>query len=227
MAFLEEQLLRLGPDSFAAEHLGVWCPPPDDGAPDAKIPAEAWDRIAGQGITNPVPGNLTIGFAVAPNGARASIGMAVGSISAPTFQVIDERADVGWLPGRIAELVERWKPTVLGCNGQGATGAQVGPVLAALRSAGLTDEVVQLGASEWARGSQALFTAIVEGAAVRRADQVPLDEAVAIAGERPVGQGWAWAAPPGRQIAPLESVTAATALLPVADVTPSKPVFAF
>ena len=46
MEFLEEQLLRLGEEAFAREHLGVWDPPPSDRVTVAKIPAGDWAATA-------------------------------------------------------------------------------------------------------------------------------------------------------------------------------------
>lgn len=222
MEFLEEEFRRLPEASFAREHLGVWDPPPVTVSSDPKIPAQAW--AATLSAPPPIqPGEVTLAFDVSLDGEWASIAIATGSISAPYVEVIEHERQTGWLPKRVVDLVQRWNPTAIGCNGAGPTGAQVGPVLAAMSEAGLSaDRLTQLGATAYKAACGGFYADVVEGRLSRPDGQGPLDEAVGDASERPLGDAWAWnlrnATVP---ISPLVAATIARALLPVAaDPTP-------
>jgi hypothetical protein len=230
MAFLEEQLLRLGEEAFAQEHLCVWAPPPVTSVRVAKVPWDAWELTAAE---PPViaPGEVVVGFAVERNGEWSSVAIAAGSLSGPSgpyVELVDHQPGVGWLPSRVAGLVQRWRPSAVGCNGAGPSAAAVGPVLAELRAAGIGMEVDQLGTAAYKAACGGIFSDICEGRLRRRVDQGPLDLAVGDATERLLGDAWAW---DRRQatvpIAPLEAVTVARALLPTeVPAAPSAPMFA-
>jgi hypothetical protein len=102
----------------------------------------------------------------------------------------------------------------------------VGPVLAAFTEAGLDASLlVPLAAPAYRAACGGLFSDVVEGRLTRLSGQGPLDVAAGDAGERPLGDGWAW---DSRQatvpIAPLVAVTVARALLPVeAPMPPREP----
>jgi hypothetical protein len=224
MAYLEEQLLRLGEDKFAQEHLCVWASPPVAAARVAKIPADSWESTVAE---PPVlaPGEVVVSFAVERDGEWASVAVAAGGLSAPYVELVDHQPGVGWLPARVLGLVQRWQPSAVGCNGAGPTAAAVGPVLAELRAAGVTMDVTQLTTSAYKAACGGFFSDVVEGRLRRRADQGPLDLAVGDATERPLGDAWAW---DRRQatvpISPLEAVTVARALLPTeVPAAPSVP----
>lgn len=224
MEFLEEQLRLLGEDLFAQEHLGVWAPPPVTAARSAKLPADAWASTVAE---PPVlaPGDITIAFDASRDGEWSSVAIAAGPLSSPYVELVDHRPGTGWLPSRIAELVDRWSPTALGCNGGGAASAQVGAVLVAL---GAGHEVEQMGSGAYKAACQGIFSDVVEGRLRRAANQGPLDLAASDATERPLGDGWAWN---GRQatvpISPLVAITVARALLPTeAPAESAAPMFA-
>jgi len=226
MEFLEEQLKRLGVDAFAQEHLCVWASPPFDARPDVKIPADAWAATAGPEVT-PTQG-LSVSFSVAPNGEWSSIALSMGSLADPYVVVIDHRQGVGWLPGRLVELVGKWSPLAVGFNNAGPAAAQAGAVLEAFRAAGISaDLLVPVNTQEYKAACGGFYTDIIEGRLRRPDGQGPLDVAVAEASERPLGDAWAWdirnATVP---ISPLEAVTVARFLLPT-EVVAAKPVFAF
>lgn len=225
MAFLEEQLVRLGEERFAQEHLCVWAPPGGAKSRSVKLPTDAWASTVTVDIPSMVAGEVTLAFDVSIDGASASVAVGHGSISSPYVEMVDHRDGVGWLPARIVELVERWSPVALGCNGAGPAGAQVGPIIAALRVAGLTIEVDQLSSRRYKAACGGLYADVVEGRLRRPAGQGPLELAAADATERPLGDAWAWDM---RQstvpVSPLVAVTIARALLTEeAPVAPSVP----
>lgn len=223
--FFEEQLLNLGAEKFAQEHLGVWAPP-EASVANAKLPAAAWAATVQQLVEPVQPGEVTIAFDVSVDGEWSSIGVASGDLASPFVEVIDHARGTGWLPGRVVELVERWDPIAVGCNGAGPAGAQVGPVLQALAGIGQQDLLVQLSATAYRQACLGLFSDVVEGRLRRPPNQQVLDEAAADATDRPLGDAWAWdvrnATVP---ISPLVAVTVARALLPTEKPTEPEPEF--
>lgn len=180
-----------------------------------KIPADAWAHTI-SAPTGAGAGEVTIAFDVSLDGEWSSIAIAAGSIIDPYIEVIEHRQGVGWLPGRLAELVARWDPIAVGCNGAGPTPAQVGPVLAAFQAAKISADVLhQLTAGAYKAACGGFYTDVTEGRLRRPDGQGPLDLAAADATERPLGDAWAWdlrqASVP---ISPLIAATIARALLP-------------
>lgn len=213
---------------FAREAVGIGEEPRTATAKPVKIPPESWDACHGA-AADLTPGAVTLAFDVSRNGEWASCALASGDITRPYVELVDHREGVGWLPGRVVELIERWKPTSIGCNGAGASAGQVGAVLAAMTAANIdANRLTQMGTADFKAACGGLFGDVVEGRlSVPSTDQGPLDVAAADAGERVIGDGWAWdirqATVP---ISPLVAVTVARALLGVV-VEPKKPVFAY
>jgi hypothetical protein len=207
--------------------VGIGEEPDDDTAGrEAKLPLDAWADTVVELEPDMAPGTVTIAWA--SDGDWSSIAIGGGTLAEPYAELIEHREGVGWLPERIVRLVKRWKPVALGCNGAGPTGAQVGPVLAALRAAELTIDIDQLGMNDWARACQGLHQDVREGRFYRPPDQDALDLAAENAGERRVGQGWAWdPIASDVSICPLEAVTAARALLPTEQPQSHEPLFAY
>lgn len=216
MEFLEEQLQRLGVEAFAQEHLCVWAPPPMALAQGAKLPADKWADTVTESPPRLTAGQIAIAFDVSKDGEWASIGIAAGDIRQSYVEVIEHRKGTGWLPARLVELVQKWEPIGVGCNGAGPAGAQVGPVVQAFRDAGLSADLLsQLSSREYQQACGGFYTDVVEGRLKRPDGQTPLDAAAADAAERQLGDAWAW----DRRnttvpISPLVAVTIARALLP-------------
>lgn len=211
-----------GLDGFRRGYLNQWVDIPDEGSrPDAKLPADKWRASGVYGVIDVKPGACTISFDVSKDGDWSSIAVGSGSLLDPYVEVIEHRQGVGWLPGRLVELVEKWRPLAVGCNGAGPAGAQVGPVLRAFADARLdTNLLRQMNAGEYKQACGGFFTDVVEGRLRRPLNgQGPLDNAAADAAERVLGDAWAWdrrnATVP---ISPLVAVTIARALLPASVV---------
>jgi hypothetical protein len=171
---------------------------------------------------------MSLSFGVAPDGEWSSIALSMGSLADPYVAVIEHRQGVGWLPGRLVELVERWSPLAVGFNNAGPAAAQSGSVLEAFRAAGVSAELlVPVNTQDYKSACGGFFTDVIEGRLKRPDGQGPLDVAVADAADRPLGDAWAWdmrnATVP---ICPLEAVTVARSLLPT-EVPSVAPVFAY
>ena len=228
--FVRSELDALGDlsNEFARERLGVPDPLPAVDAKAVKIPEFKW----AQTLTNTPPvlgeGEITISFDVTFGNQYASIAIASGSIGAPYVEVIEHREGLGWLPARLVALVERWKPTAVGCNGAGPTGAAVGPVLAAFRDAGISADLLhQVNTVDYKQACGGFFADVIEGRLRRPANQGPLDVAAADAAERQLGDSWVWDLRSSVvPISPLVAVTIARSLLRV-DAVSTPQVFAY
>lgn len=216
--FIDAEHGAMGDDKFARERLGVWDSEPDAlRFKDVKIPEFKW----AQTLTTTPPelgeGEITISFDVTFGNEWASIAVAAGSIAAPYVEVIEHREGLGWLPARLVALVERWKPTAVGCNGAGPAGAAVGPVLAAFRDAGISADLLhQVNTPDYKQACNGFFADVIEGRLSRPANQGPLDVAAGDAAERQLGDAWVWDLRSSVvPISPLVAVTIARALLPV------------
>ena len=213
---------------FAREAVGIG-EEPVTSSKTVKLPVAEWAGTVVDVSPEPEPGEISIAYDVSKDGEFSSIAIAGGDILSPYVEVVEHRPGVGWLPARLVELVSRWDPRAVGCNGAGPAGAQVGPVLAAFRDAGVELELRQLTSREYQQACGGFYSDVLENRLQRRA-QGPLDLAAGDAAARPLGDAWAWdlrqATVP---ISPLVSVTIARALLPadVAVDTAPPPILAF
>jgi len=201
---------------FAREAVGIGQPLPEDSAArDAKLPADAWTATITHHPPPIAPGEIVLAFDIAPGGEWASVAMAAGALDTPYVEVIEHRAGTGWLPSRLVELVERWKPQHVVCDGVGPAGSTIAAVLLAFRQAGITADLLhQVTITELKRACGAFFADVVEGRLKRPPNQGPLENAAADATERRLGEAWAWdrrnATVP---ISPLVAVTLARSML--------------
>ena len=174
------------------------------------------------------PGEVTFGFAVSKDGGWASITAAGGELDDSYVDLVEHRQGVGWLPGRLVELIERWEPIAIGCNSNGPSGAQVAGIQVAMQRADIDVTLLKLlTPMEYKNGCGGFYTDSKEGRLTRPAGQAPMDQAGLTAGERKLGDAWAWAVrDPTVPITPLEAATIARALLP-AHRPQAKPTYAY
>jgi hypothetical protein len=226
--YIDAEHEAMGDEKFARERLGVWDPLlSDQGGAPAKLPAVEWaDTICAPPHIE--PGAVTISFGVDWDAGSASISVGAGTIAEPYVEVIEHRQGVGWLPGRLVELVGKWSPLAVGFFNAGPTASQLGPVMQAFRDAGIDSELLTpVGVSDYSAACGGFYADVIEGRLRRPDGQGPLDVAVADAAEHRAGEGWRWdtrnATVP---LSPLEAVTVARALLPT-EVPSVAPVFAY
>lgn len=202
---------------FARERLGVFDPLPEDlAAKEPKLPADKWGATVTDDPPLLPPGQITLAFDVGKDGAVASIGIAGGDIRKPYVELIAHDDGTSWLPQELVRLVKEHRPMAVGCNGAGPAGAQVGPVLAAFKEAGLSAELLhQMTAREYQQACGGFYLDVKEGRLTRLSGQPLLDEAGRKAAARDLGDAWAWDRPNETvPISPLVAVTIARALLP-------------
>jgi hypothetical protein len=189
----------LGPDEFARAYGNRWV-----STLERVIPLAAWRAALEEDPVLPEPGGVALGFDVAVDRSDAAIVAAWrDETGVAHIEVADQRPGVGWLPGRLAELVERWRPRALVYD---AAGPALDVADAASR-AGL--ELEGLKAREYAAACVGLLEALVADPPALRYRQHPaLDSAANDAARRALGDAWAWGR---RQSAgSLAALTAAT-----------------
>lgn len=215
LPFLEEQLLRLGPDSFAREHLCVWDPPP--GGVSQALPSDAWADCENR--TSVLEGRAMFGIAVAEDRSWAAIAAAAPSAAGCHGELVEYRQGVSWIPERCADLRAKWG----GSFGvvKGSPGASL---VNDLIKAGLPeDAVVQITSDENARHCGQFFDAVVDRRFVHRGEGA-LNRSVAGAVQRPCGDAWVWSQRKSSvDISPLVAVTTAVGLFGTGEVVMAEP----
>ena len=166
------------------------------------VPLATWNALAD--LRAAPPDLLTVGFDVTPDRALASIAVAGKCEDGRFFvELVDNEPGTAWVPSRIAELVEKYKPTGVLCDPAGPAGSLL-PALAELEV-----EVIQVGGREHAQACGRWYDLVVEGKLVHRGQREllsSLDGAV----KRSLGDAWLWSRKSSSvDISPLVSVTLA------------------
>jgi hypothetical protein len=160
-----------------------------------------WPRLRNDDVK---PGAvITLGFDVTPDRSFAAICAAGWADSERTVvELIEHRVGVGWIVGRLGELVQKWRPLLIVAD----KGGPAGKLAPELETLGLPIKTTD--ASTYAGACGSFYDAIVEQKLYHRG-QAPLDSAVAAARKRPIGDTWAWARREGGDVSPLVAATLA------------------
>lgn len=199
MDFLEEQFRRLGPESFAREHLCVWDPPPA-----AELNSAL--RASWLDCTDPTStaaGSVAFAVDVTPDRDRASI-TAVGRRADGKLhgELIANEAGTAWVVPWLTERVAKWSPLAVGLDPAGPAGS----LLEALEKACV--EVTTITTREAGQACGALYDDIIDGALRHRGDPA-LTAAVGAARTRKLGDSWVWARRGTADLSPLVALTVA------------------
>lgn len=165
-------------------------------AEDRVIPGANWAAVCGDVIPE---GPLTFSIDVNP---ERSAGVIVAAAPG-TAELVDYRAGTGWIVGRAQELNERH-----GAGGWALdAGGPAASLIPELERAGL--EVRAMAPREMVAACGQFYDSVMEGK-VRIRHHPKLDEAVAGAAKRTVGDAWAWTRKSASaDISPLVAATAA------------------
>jgi hypothetical protein len=196
---MEAALLMLGPDEFRRAYGNQWV-----STVSRVIPLAAWRAAAEEPREQPEAGVVALAFDVAVDRSDGAIVAAWRSEDGVAHvEVADHRPGVGWLPARLGELVERWRPVSVSYDAAGPA-LDVADVVT---RGGL--ELVGLKAREYVAACAGLLEGLVaEPAKVRYRPHPALDAAANDAARRAIGDGWGWGR---RQSAgSLAALTAAT-----------------
>lgn len=173
----------LDPRKFAVERLNVGDWPRTDHVVVSMISIEQWDELAEQDsvLLDPV----CLAYDVSPE-RKASIAAAGKNTDGRWhIEVLAQKAGTGWLPGRIAELVESHEPSMVVCDSFGPSGS----LMHAVEEAGVT--VVPMTGTEHAQACGLLLDAVNEKT-LRHLGSAELRNAIRGAATRPLGDAWAW-----------------------------------
>lgn len=123
---------------------------------------------------------------VTPDRSRCSIAAAgVRSDGLPHVEVMENRAGTGWVPTRLAELVEKWRPAKVLADPAGPAGSLIG------EAATVGVEVEAVSVREHAAACGLFYDLVVEGRMRHLGDPL-LETALLGATRREVGDAWLW-----------------------------------
>lgn len=179
-AGLETERRSQGEVGFAREMLGIV-----EETGTGVLSRTLWDALVDRQSAAEDP----VAFAVdaAPDLSSAAVGMAGARADGLAHvEVVDARPGVGWVPARLAELRDRWTPSVIVLD----PGGPVGSLLPALTAQQVEVETVT--ARQLAQACGALHTAVTEDRSLRHLGDPPLDAAITGARKRLLGDAWAW-----------------------------------
>jgi hypothetical protein len=170
--------------TFAVERLGVgdW---PDPNRVDKRgLDPALWAALADADSVLEDP--VCFAFDVRPDRSTSSI-CAAGrrADGLAHVEVVDRRSGTGWLPERLAELVEKHETIAVVCDKASPAASLV------TKLANLGVEVEAVSASEHAQACGAIFDA-VDQASFRHLDTPEMKAAVKGAIRRELGDAWAW-----------------------------------
>ena len=208
---MQAALDMLGPDEFARAYGNRWV-----SMAARVIPLAAWRAARDDEAPLPEAEHAALGFDVALDRSEASIVAAWRDDGGTArVEVADNRPGVGWLPKRLAELADTWRPRAMAYD---AAGPAL-DVADACERAGLALDGLK--AREYAAACSGFLEAVVTSPpALRYRPHAALDAAASVAARRSVADAWAWGR---RQSATsISALTAATVALWAYDHAPER-----
>jgi hypothetical protein len=187
------ELLSMTENEFRRAYLNQWT-----ASDDRVIPAAVWEKVVSAHV---IPkGSMVLGADANPERSAASIAVCDSEGRA---ELVDYRPGVNWLTSRLVELAKKLgAPVVVDSTGPAA------PVIPSLQAQEV--EVISYGGRELANASAMFFDRVADEKIKVRYHNV-LDQAVAGATRRSVGDAWAWGRrQSGVDISPLVAVTLAS-----------------
>lgn len=186
----------------AVELFGVGDWPRTDGLTDEVISVADWLGLVDE--RSKIVGTKWFSFDVSPDRAWASVAVAgKRKDGRQHVEVTDRRRGTNWVPGRVAELVDRHDCGGVTCDATGPATSLVHEL------ADLGVEVTATSARDHANACGLLFDLVVDKR-VRHLGQPELTSALRGATTRPLGDAWAWARrTSGTDISPLVAATLA------------------
>lgn len=185
----------LPPEEFARERLGWW-DKPDVGA-DAVIRPDMWAPLADP-LSEPVD-PVAFGVYVRLDRSASAIGVVgrradgklhVGVVPAVRGKSIDSLPGTAWIPERVKELAEQWRPCAVVIDGHSAAASLITTI------EGLGVEVVKSNATDLTKACGAFFDAVTadrdSDGSLRHRGAGPLARSVTSAKRRDLSDAWAW-----------------------------------
>ena len=195
---------------FAQEWLNVW---PSLVSQTVIEPAK-WAALARQDIQ--IGSYMVFGVDVSPDRDRASIGAAGLNGAFTALEVIENETRIGWLKDRILQLHEKYNmPFVID------SGAAASSLIGELEEAGVN--VIPINMRQYGQACGSFYDAVEEGTIAHLGDG-RLDEAIAGATKRKLGEQWAWSRNSNADITPLVACSIARYALVAGLTSPDKKV---
>jgi hypothetical protein len=177
---IRDEYLNAPEETFCRERLGMW----DGQASISVIPEDTWAALAGE--TDP-EGRVVFAVDVSPDRTRASIGVAGYLADGRVMvQAIENRKGTGWIVPRLVELTTRWSYSAVVIDSAGAAAS----LLPDLKRAKVRR--VQVISTRDVVAACGGFYDLAMNNGLSHPDQPVLNEALASARKRPLGDAWAW-----------------------------------
>ena len=197
---LRDAAAVMSPEEFGRAFMNQWSK-----SADRVIPAPAWAAGLDTGAVCPTRG-MVLALDVDFDRSTSAISVAARRPDGRVHvELIDHRPGTSWVADRVIELQRKYRAPIV-ADPAGPAGGIVADV-AARRA-----RIVQVSMGKYAAACGSFYDAVIDGQVVH-IGQAPLDDAVAAASRRPMGDAWAW----GRKasatgISPLVSATLAHSL---------------
>lgn len=190
-------------NDFRRAYLNQWVLK-DDPNTETIVDMAVWQQL--EDIEQARPDPVAFSVVVSPDRKWASIGLAgVRSDGHRHLQIVQAGRGTGWVPARLAELVDQWKP--VGVAIQPASPA--GSLLAPIEAAGVKRQIVKLSTTDYAQ-SCAMFADGVAEESVRHMGQPQVNTSIGAARRKPSGGSFLYeSGDPKIDISPLRAVTLA------------------
>lgn len=195
---------ELGPELFARECLCVWDPDPEAlGGGWLVISRTDWEECRADESERPrVP--AAVAFDIAPDRSSGAIACAAPGDGVAWVDVVDHGPGTGWMLDRLVQLKERHRSAVFCCDAAGPAGSLLDP----LAKAGVKG-VKALSTRDHQQACGGLYDDAVQHR-LRHPGRKELDDALAGAEKRTVGDAWLWSRKDSSvDISPLVAVTLA------------------
>lgn len=177
----ETEYEAMDDEQFRRERMGIWAKIGGESA----ISPSAWGRC----LDHDSVAGAQVSFAVDIPPAR-NVATIVAVSERPDgvrhVEVVDRRAGVSWVPSRLRELQDRWKPVAIVLD----EGSAAGALMPAVRAERV--HTLPLGMKDYGQACAAVYDAVEQGR-LAHTGQAELDEAVAAAQTKGMGESlWKW-----------------------------------
>lgn len=188
------------PNDFRRAYLNQWVLRDDPGS-ETIVDMGVWAHL--EDVEDVRPSPVAFSVEVSHDRKWSSIGLAGRRTDGMRHvQIVQAGRGTGWVPERVAELVDEWKPVAVAVNPTGPAGSLLGP----LAAAGV--DVLKVSSRDAAHAA-GLFVDSVGEHMVRHMGQSQVTASLGVARKRPSGEGFQLVAEPGKDIAPIKAVVLA------------------